>query len=373
MNRENFSEFLEEPSKLYQLSYQELKSLVLQHPYCANLHLLLLQKSQLDGNTEFSKNLEKAAAHTFDRRFLYELIKSQKHLSVSREDFIAFEEEILELQDINSLEEKVQKIPLVANENDTATILSRETIPPTSTSNPSKWEENDDVLEETFDFTLDFEVPEELETGNKVEGLAETEKTPPPGPADIMVPPVNVDTPKVAQAPQVFTVSSSLIASLISYSPIPTMILSGLQAPVEKQLEEEESMRLLEALKERMKALQIEVVVPNQPPLPKKNFTSWQKQLSPRRLPTPTESHMQAPAKPAQIKQAGASKPMKVREIAKRSLADQVEITSETLAQLLTKQEQYPKAIEMYERLKLKFPQKSVYFAGKIEELIKLL
>ena len=28
MNRENFSDYLEEPSKLYQLSYQELKSLV---------------------------------------------------------------------------------------------------------------------------------------------------------------------------------------------------------------------------------------------------------------------------------------------------------------------------------------------------------
>ncbi|MEZ5038284.1 MAG: hypothetical protein R2828_00265 [Saprospiraceae bacterium] len=371
MNRENFSDYLEEPSKLYQLSYQELKSLVLQHPYCANLHLLLLQKSQLDGNPEFSKNLEKTAAHTFDRRFLYELIKSQKYLSVSREDFMAFEEEILELQDINSLEEKVQKIPLVANENDTATILSRETQPPASTSNPSKWEENDETLEETFHFTLDFEVPEEQETGTR--GLAEPEKAPPPGPTETMVPPTKVDTPKVAQAPQIFTVSSSLIDALISYSTISSMMLSGFQDPMEKRLEEEESMRLLESLKERMKALQIEVVVPNQPPLPKKNFTSWQKQLSPRRLPTRTEIQLQTPAKPVQNKPAGASKPMKVREIAKRSLADQVEVTSETLAQLLTKQEQYPKAIEMYERLKLKFPQKSVYFAGKIEELIKLM
>ena len=37
MNAENFSDYLKSTSELYKVSYQELKSLALQYPYCTNL------------------------------------------------------------------------------------------------------------------------------------------------------------------------------------------------------------------------------------------------------------------------------------------------------------------------------------------------
>jgi len=371
MNRENFSEYIEEPSKLYQLSYQELKSLVLQHPYCANLHVLLLQKAQLDNSTAFSKNLEKAAVHTFDRAYLYDLIKSQKLLSVSREEFAEFEDEILELQDINSLEGKVEKIPLVANENDSSTGITREAAPVDPPS-PPIWENEKD--EE--DFHLELDIPDKPQPSP---AIPETELVPPPGPADIFVKQgeqllSTEETEEVAR--EVFLISDGLTRTLQSYAPVPNHVRQQIKNRTEKlqqaQKEQAKQEQILADLRARLKVIEKEVgKTPAVAPAPqsKKQFNSWKRQLTPRKLPKPSPT----PSPPAPPKLEKIEPPVKVSVIAKRSLEDQVDIASETLADLLVKQQQYPKAIDMYERLKLKFPQKSVYFAGKIEELIKLM
>lgn len=375
MNSENFSDFLEEPSKLYQLSYQELKSLVLQHPYCANLHVLLLQKAQLDNNPAFSKNLEQAAVHTFDRAYLYDLIKSQKLLSISREDFVEFEDEILELQDINSLEEKVEKIPLVANENDSSKGITREAAPFEPPTHPN-WTESKD--EDDFNIELDLDLGEKLPSSSPSE---EEELTPPPGPADIIdIPPAvlieeteteveeeEVEEIVVEQAPMPYLISASLAKTISSFGPIPRLIHDKIQQSrrIKVALAQEKAAQeaILQDLKDRIKAIEKEVA----PPLPKKKFNSWKRQLKPRKLPKP----LIKPVPQATVEKK--AEPEKVSVIAKRSLEDSADISSETLAIILAKQHQYAKAIDMYERLKLKNPQKSVYFAGKIEELIKLM
>lgn len=56
---------------------------------------------------------------------------------------------------------------------------------------------------------------------------------------------------------------------------------------------------------------------------------------------------------------------------AKKSSEDRDELVSETLAAIYSDQMLYHKAISSYKKLMLKFPQKSVYFAGKIEQLEK--
>ncbi|HZY38715.1 MAG TPA: hypothetical protein VFE53_18780, partial [Mucilaginibacter sp.] len=56
---------------------------------------------------------------------------------------------------------------------------------------------------------------------------------------------------------------------------------------------------------------------------------------------------------------------------AKKSSEDRDELVSETLAAIYSDQMLYHKAIASYKKLMLKFPEKSRYFAEKIEQLEK--
>ena len=62
----------------------------------------------------------------------------------------------------------------------------------------------------------------------------------------------------------------------------------------------------------------------------------------------------------------------KASENAKNSIQENNEIISETLAKVYTRQEHYEKAISIYKKLSLKYPQKSIYFADQINLIKKL-
>ena len=59
-------------------------------------------------------------------------------------------------------------------------------------------------------------------------------------------------------------------------------------------------------------------------------------------------------------------------KILKNSVQETDEIITETLAEIYLKQKKYEKALEAFQKLSLKYPEKSVYFAARIEETEKL-
>ena len=60
-------------------------------------------------------------------------------------------------------------------------------------------------------------------------------------------------------------------------------------------------------------------------------------------------------------------------DLAEKAVAISDEIVTEKFANLLLRQLKYKEAIESFEKLSLKFPEKSIYFAARIEEVKSLL
>lgn len=105
---------------------------------------------------------------------------------------------------------------------------------------------------------------------------------------------------------------------------------------------------------------------PSIPP-PPQSFAEWMGGFQPPVLPP-------APARPSapREKPAEPARPAGIaQQLAERSVAENEDVISETLAKLYAKQGYKDKSAQMYARLALLFPEKSAYFAAEIDKLKK--
>jgi hypothetical protein len=297
MNAENFAEYLKNPARLYQVNYQELKSLVLQYPYCQNLQWLLLQKSSMDRHKDFDTNLERTATGSLSRSLLFrqmhDALETQKPTNLVRLD------EVLDLRERSY--QRPAAIPATPKQ---------EQVPP--------------------------EPPQ---------------AAPIPAPAPPL-PPTDEDEVLPPVAPLVIELEVALPPKPTVETPLPlevNAISTEATLPTQTASREEKTSEI--------PASKI------QPPMPiaplKPTFSGMAGKYTPPQLqaptlPNPTEKERKAA-------QAAA--------LAMQSIIEKEEVISETLADLLARQGHQEKAIQMYERLSLQFPQKSTYFAARIQKL----
>ena len=340
MNLENFHEFLKEPSNLHRVSYQELKSLVAAYPYSSNLRILLLLKSKLDKHPELSRNLSLAATYTGDRSLLHKIIHDPMLAILAQE--VIEQEEVLELMDLEKVEAIMSKEqPLEASAKEMQ-------LPQIKDSN-SDW--TSDIFESaapiagagatviSMDNFLDNIAQEnEVETlfgDNEKEEISLSQK---------MIMNFTVDN---------FVGFSNMLDSFEYNKTKPIEIVND--PTIERRYSYERNLK----------------------PLPKDSFASWLSQFEKdlnREMDVPdinknieeVENHKIVSI----VKEE--PKPVSMKKVAERSLHLNNAIVSETLASLLVKQERFSKAIDMYQKLSLKYPEKSHIFAAEIEKLKNL-
>lgn len=385
MNADNFAQYLENPSLLYQASYQELKSLALQYPYCQNLHLLLFQKSFMEGSREWEQNLEKAAAYSIDRKHLYYTVRKLDKKAAGADNFL-LSEEFLELKSLEGLRMEEQLLQDTgAGKQEEEPVLHLEFGPAEETPGPKEplpgVMDDEDEPDELFETNAGL-APREEDTPfpeNESEaGMAEQASDELPASlADASEP-----------APQPFEVEQELVGALSTLLHILELRETGSPPlPSRKKAKERKTGRRpplpspeLDVLKQKTRQRPVFTVdqqAEPPKPQPKQSFTSWlEKFQAPNvqeRLNELMESKKLEDAKKRRKrnkknKKAKANTPG-VGRLAIRSITENKEILSETLAELLASQGEYHRAMEMYRALMLVFPQKSDYFAEKIENL----
>ncbi len=388
MNAESFTEYLVNPSKLYQIPYQELKSLVYQYPYCQNLRCLLLKKSKLEGHKDFEKNLQLAATCSLDRGYLFQQLEQLQPLEEGGESYV-IKEDYLELKDLSARpdtpDDKILLPPIElvfegqdapepnepekeklefpeeepVAEHQPDPIPELEMAPVKPQMNTSKEESIDPDIEELFDFEEDEEEPIVLkkEAPKVVEGTL----------WDLFL--------------QAFP-SGQMVEQFDTASPI-EVVTAGLAAidwVYINQLEKKNPLALDSEKLQQIAVKKVAAMKKNFPsPAPKTSFSSWLKQfqspkLSIRSEEVEAQEDTPQPKKDVDIKKKKkSSKKQRIKSIAKSSVTESEEIATETLAKILVMQENYSKALRMYRRLGEIYPEKKASYEKIIDDLEKMI
>lgn len=349
MTKEQFIQLLRTPATINLNLVSELEDITERFPYYQNAHLLLAKQYHGHENIRFESYLRKASAYAPDRTVLYRLIK----------------EEIPEVIHMKAVPEKVQE-PVTATET-----VNSQHIETTATEIKEKEHiENIPVLQV---------VKQEVESTTEI-------PTDPRAIIEQRLRELNGETPEVAEAPSIPEDKKEEVIAKET---------SAIEAVVQKP-EIVGPINIEELYQERQEKL--EPTSGNEPKPVKKeagvhSFAEWLQlkrvpvvpvekinELKPDEVQPAKEPHLPKKEKVTDhiIERFIESEPRIVPaksefyspgNMARKSLVEHEDLISETLARIYAQQGNLRKAIETYERLKLKIPEKSTYFAALIKEL----
>jgi hypothetical protein len=304
----NLELFMSDPGRLDERSIDGLWQLVKEFPYFQTARMLLAKNLHLAEHEAYPLSLRLAAAYAGDRSLLKRLLESADPLEVNKEHP---GENIQEIQVADIVKEAGQETGIES---------AGETIPVLIESGPFI-----DPVTETVESTVILVIPEaETIPGQQAAEVASEQNDIQEEELPVEGAPVAGIQEETAEVPMIGLIRSSL-------STIDEERHSG---TVETH-EPASGLRMAESKGQSRKAL-IDKFIREAPRMP-----------APRREFFNPEDH------------------------ARQSALEHDDIVSETLARIYEQQGLIHKAIKIYEKLVLLIPEKSSYFAGRIEELKK--
>jgi hypothetical protein len=390
LRKEQFIRFIEEPALQQGESVALLSQLTKQFPYCQTAQLLLAKALHNENSIGYSDQIKVAAAYASDRKVLYQLILSKPPAPVVKKEIpaitIAIPENDTELlnnlvvsaeaniedakpieQPAEALEERTAKVEIPEVSREAAEIKEEITVPPAEL--PGGGEKKEDELQ-----------PENLteQIGSETR-ISQTET------------PVNVDELPLLEK----NIIVEAIDASIELEVAENMPFKEEESNTEEKKEEQEA----DSEQPAENDINIEHKEPEDEFDPDKTytFTEWlrlSKKIKNNGTVKKAEKQQESGAKEEKhdrrstidhlidkfiSEEPKITRPSPKQEffspvnIARKSVQDDDEFVTETLANIYLKQGSYAKALKAYETLSLKFPEKKLYFAARIKEIKKII
>lgn len=326
MNRHLFYQYLDNPHLLDEESLKHLNELVAEYPYFQVGRMLLVKNLAVLGHIRYNSELKNAAAHIPDRRQLYYLVNSPLAVTSSPNAMALLAEPIVEPENeitspISDVEENehnftASSAPLF----DTETTTSEEHLAEELAPSMNNYFDVSDIIDLDQGFTIDFSKAFNTKPEPEIDVLPT---------ADLLdyelttSPAYDLNEELAAPFDPNQTQPFSMWLKALRHPPKAAEKDNGQPAPIDKQMLIIEN--FLQKGRDRI--------------VPGKN--------------EPTEQPQE--------------------DISVPSVQESEALMTETLANIHIKQKQYQKAIVIFEKLSLKYPEKSIYFAARIKETEHLI
>lgn len=375
MNKVQFISYVETPEKISGNDSVLLGELLKNFPYFQTAHLLYAKSLHNINSIHYNNQLRVTAAYATDRKVLHRLITKQQEVAPLEIPDIAITSNISEVPEEKKIEEAVvQLIQEEVAEHKIVPTIIEEVVP----------EVKQEIIEVKEEAPVEISAALEVKTIENEIPVADVqeEKTEIEEKTEVETPIIDTNVNPLEKEYLNQVVDASVEIEILS-TPLPVI---SEQEEKQETTESNFVLNIPEPIEEHQ-AKQSTIL--SDADVDALTFTDWLKHVNTGTI-IQDEPHAENKSENTEnqlsafelIDKFIKEEPRITRpkteffspvNMAKQSVAEDITFVSETLAKIYVLQGNYTKAIKAYENLRLKYPEKRLYFASQIKNLRKLI